>query len=854
MVSASTVKPPFNVKAKYAWSGESKSDLGFLEGDIMEVTRVTGDWYFGKLLRNRKCTGYFPNNFVTVMEETLRRTASSMDTNIEPSSKMGLPPIPNRSMLKSKPERPHANISSSKSTSNIRNEKFNDYQRHSVEKMTRMKMESYRWNVTARESSKPRRSLDDGIVPSLPPLPTTSAAATRTRHNHPVKSFSSNDLAVSSNYNGSRDDYNFYKHNQMFYDGYMPRSTPSSNTNSNSSAIFSNSKYLDNSLTDSENSFALMSDFSATSAGSFARHKCAQSFADSLERSQNNSMHTKSQTNISSMNGKMGGLLRKIMPKSYKSPAPTSYETEELPKLPELDNLQISKTHNDAKDWLTVKSHLNRSRTLTKFEKHPRYMRVLEENRDIVLHPQDSIYNGLNTNEGQHSGPPKVDIELSELNVEYIDDMTRKRCRKENGLGLDSWAQATFSNRYGTSIEKLRGIYIFCTEMFRLIDDHGSSNFSREPRNLNKVLFQDYCTPYELTWLFKKLANSIGITCEIVIGFLKTPFANNYDFKYNHCWLRVLVKNEWRFIDVILGNTTNPIHEFVSNVKRKRADSSYFLVEPLKFIYTHIPPREFEQHIIPSIDQLSALYLPLVFPSFFRNDLKLHNYSTALSYLEDSEIFECSLELPNDIEVFASVVVPTENQNNSQYNKMELTLTQIKKHKVDSTRRVALIKAVLPPGASKGSLYVHSGLRGTQTTLANVHPVSMLIPLEHKGTTMNYEFVTRVPSENVQKIELYIKEPQSKYLFEGNEYTFEITSSPFDGVMYNRSSKTQNKSQRIAIKSPSGKVHELRKTDPSFPYGASSLDVTITEKGVWTGLVVADSGAGWCPFAEWLCI
>ncbi|CAI4057443.1 hypothetical protein SKDZ_04G1260 [Saccharomyces kudriavzevii ZP591] len=881
-----SLKPPFKVKARYGWSGQTKGDLGFLEGDIMEVTRIAGSWFYGRLLRNKKCSGYFPHNFVILLEERLNSKSvsesdrqSSKTTGIqEQSDKIVIPPVPSR--FSSEEPRPKKKLSSSMPSSP---KKPADSLTKARKARSKEKIDGK--NICTTQSprnhndSAPNLPLSNQIyhkvqdfeesmnnpLPPLPPLPDLNNMGW-TDKRAPKKSYSANDLSLAR----SSREYNYYKDNQKFYDGFIPEMRSSLGEDSISSGLFSNSQYLDDSACSSENSFALMSDFSATSAGSFARHKYAQSFSDSLQRSQHAKSSPKkaddsqqfNEFNSSSRNGKMGDILRKIIiPKrstnnsssSVSSPkSPNSY-----PKLPDIQNLNLSATPDEARDWISVKCHLNRARTLTKYEKHPRYMRALEENRDLVLHPQDSIYNGLNTNEVKGNlKPGLVDVELAELNMEYIDKMSWKRCIKDGSMALDSWAQTTFSARYSTVLEKLRGMYIFCTEMFALTDDNGSSDFSAEPKNLEKILFKKHCTPYELTWLFKKLANALGITCEIVIGFLKTPSALNWEFKYNHCWLRILINREWRFIDVILGNITNPIHEFVNNRKIKKAENSYFLMAPLEMIYTHVPPREFEQHIVPSIDQLSALYLPLVFPSFFKNELKLYKFSTALSFLEDSEIYECSLEIPNDVEVFASVVIPTDNEEISNaYRSMELALTQIKRQKAESGRRIALIKAVLPPDVSKSSLYIHSGVRGTQTSIANIHPLSMMIPLTHKGNNMKYEFVAKIPSENIQKIELYIVEPQSRYLFLGNEYSFEIIQSPSDGIIYSSDEgSNQNRRQPMAIKSPSGRVQELIKSDPHFPYGTWKTSIKIKEPGVWSALVIADSGIGWSVFAEWLCV
>lgn len=846
------LSPPFKVKARYGWSGQTKGDLGFLEGDVMEVTRITGDWFYGRLLRNKKCSGYFPNNFVNVLEEQLNKSTLDKSSAI-PSlpEKVVIPPIPARSRGKS-------STSSSQSESQLsygkRGSRVYEQQSHSAPNLPQDAFSTRKSHRGKSRSSMDRPGSLRDYYPtndSLPPLPPIPALhkAQKAVQRFP-KSYSSSDLPSSAT---SRDCYP-YRDNQEFYDGYHPSKRSSLTGESSSSGLFSNSQYWGTSAASSEDSFALMSDFSATSAGSFARHRFAQSFTDSLERSQSQSLND----TVQSSGVKRGGIFRRIMTKNPNgnseplSPTPTG----QYPKLPDIKNLNISATRDDARDWLAVKTHLNRSRSLTKYEKHPRYMRALDENRELVLHPQDAIYNGLNTNEVTcHGQPGLIDIELSELNFDYIDKMTRKRCVKDGSMRLVNWAQTTFSARYSTTVEKLRGVFVFCTETFELIDDHGSTDFSKTPKDLDKILYQKYCTPYQLVCLFKALTNTLGITCEIVFGFLKTPAANNFEFKYNHCWLRVLVNKEWRFIDVILGSISNPVHEFVNNKKITKANDDYFLVEPLRFIYTHIPQKDVEQHIVPSIDRLSALYLPLVFPSFFNNGLKLYKYSTALAFLEDSEIFECSLEISNDIEVFASVVIPaTEPSRSHEYRKMELALVQVKRHKSDSSRRIAVIKAVLPPGSRKGTLYVHSGLRGTQTTVANVHPLSMMVPLTHNGSEMKYEFTVRKPSESAQKTEMYIMEPQNRFLFLHNEYDFEVIQHPFDSVVYGPTSLTKNRPQPMAIKSPSGKIYELQKIDPHFAFGTWKATICVKEAGVWTGLVTTDSGVGWCAFTEWLCI
>lgn len=55
-------------RAVYSWGGETKKDLGFVEGDLIECLNAgDGQWWMGRLLRDRRMMGLFPSNFVEVL-------------------------------------------------------------------------------------------------------------------------------------------------------------------------------------------------------------------------------------------------------------------------------------------------------------------------------------------------------------------------------------------------------------------------------------------------------------------------------------------------------------------------------------------------------------------------------------------------------------------------------------------------------------------------------------------------------------------------------------------------------------------------------------------------------------------
>lgn len=72
-------------RATYSWGGESKRDLGFVEGDLIECLNAgDGSWWMGRLRRDRRAMGLFPSNFVQVLDASFQpvsRVSSPMPGN-----------------------------------------------------------------------------------------------------------------------------------------------------------------------------------------------------------------------------------------------------------------------------------------------------------------------------------------------------------------------------------------------------------------------------------------------------------------------------------------------------------------------------------------------------------------------------------------------------------------------------------------------------------------------------------------------------------------------------------------------------------------------------------------------------
>ena len=73
------VRFPCWCRATYSWGGETKRDLGFIEGDLIECLNAgDGSWWMGRLHRDRRAMGLFPSNFVKVLEDNFRPVSRSV--------------------------------------------------------------------------------------------------------------------------------------------------------------------------------------------------------------------------------------------------------------------------------------------------------------------------------------------------------------------------------------------------------------------------------------------------------------------------------------------------------------------------------------------------------------------------------------------------------------------------------------------------------------------------------------------------------------------------------------------------------------------------------------------------------
>ncbi|CCH42277.1 Cytokinesis protein 3 [Wickerhamomyces ciferrii] len=900
--------PPFRVKTIYSWSGVEEDDLGFIEGDTIEVDSLgDGNWWHGKLKRN-KMTGNFPSNYVEVIKSDLQPfSPSTRDNSRAGTASLESSPtrVANSSMTAhqsprsaSKTASPFASPSAkasmmknngrNKPVPMINQEEDDDMQfsfqssrnyyspsagipnqynpqspyRHEIaqqqqppyptqvlptsysvpvgleqpQQQQHIHQQRYNQRMPQTQSStnlhhtpSPRRVQEYSSSSAAPPPPPP-------QHYVPVKSQSTQNLksfdpfAPQNPYNAN--DYSNRKsvllkqatqnklrdsQNSEFIAPYDPESlNQSKSTASQSSNVFSysNGSYFSNSSNSHNSSYAL-SDFSATSAGSFARHR----YEDQLKQKEN-----------LQSSGSGNHLL--VEEKKLKKPTgifKKMFTAKDAPPLPVMDDLtrgvgEMNTEDKEINSWIELKVDLNRANSLGAKERQLREKRVRENEGYIIFEPHKQL-STINNNEVFQTGQK---FDLHAFSLKHVDHYVGNLQIRSTVLSPEAFITNELGLKYTSKLEYLRALFVFCTQHFTIVN----SSYNDEPYipNVEMIFKQRGSDTYGMAFLFKSLADAMGLNCDIVPGSLKTPQSI-----VKHYWNAVVINGEWRFIDVSMGNLTNPVYEILPNLPDEPNESFYFLTEPLDSIYTHIPDAFEDQHIVPPIDQMVALALPPCFPAFFKNGLKIHKFSNALTRLNDYEIFEIDLKIPKDIEVNATVQTKLSSTP---------TLAQVYwKH----NDRFCKIKGHLSDNQHTGFVNIFSGLKGTQKSIQNVHPLSMVIPIVHEGEYRPLEFVTRYPTVPAQLNDLYIKQPQNRNLSCKGEYVFSLSQFPSMGL------STSTARTKIALQSPSGKIIKFNKKDQSTPFGLWELPVKCNEIGTWRGLVSVDNGSSLCVFAEWLC-
>ncbi|KAI8988799.1 hypothetical protein BDB01DRAFT_842321 [Pilobolus umbonatus] len=314
---------------------------------------------------------------------------------------------------------------------------------------------------------------------------------------------------------------------------------------------------------------------------------------------------------------------------------------------------------------------------------------------------------------------------------------------------------------------------------------------------------------------------------QVVYGYLREPKDNTHRVKKqlnNHAWCSVKVEGEYRFFDCWLAS---PYHPQNNN----KMELHWFMTSPLDMVMTHLPEKEEDQHLQPSLSPSSFFQLPYFRHSFhwYQIDLLQHHLGEDV---ENNKAFFVSLKIQSDIGCYAE----TESDDGTCHRALAQSLVD------EHENRTYNIKAVLPPNKKKGWLKIYAGPRASPSNLHQLpinkscYPLVICYPLTSTKYYMPLEFVQLYVGSH----EFYIQEPQCYQLYKSQSCEFRIKGMPTHNQIHHK----------LAVKSPSGRLFKLLYYPQDLTYTSA---ITITELGKWSLVYLLHHTGGWCTIASWDC-
>ncbi|KAL2196255.1 hypothetical protein P885DRAFT_78594 [Corynascus similis CBS 632.67] len=429
-------------------------------------------------------------------------------------------------------------------------------------------------------------------------------------------------------------------------------------------------------------------------------------------------------------------------------------------------------------DWVQVRRDVNRSNSLSHKELVERKERCQMLDYP-ALDPVDELYNSIEGDEGADGMPVAEPVNYGALNLSQVDKNSRFLANLPPTTTPVTLATTYVCRPYRSDVQRLRSIFTWVSEKICWEEDFDGPIDTRRVIQTKRACAEEYAT------LVMEMCAAVGLTCEIVRGYLKSPGEIpevNIMPRSNHWWNAVLVDNEWRIMDCCLASPSNPRRILYSSYSSSSADPWWFLARPVEICWTHIPEHHAQQHICPPVAHEILLNLPCACPPFFKNDLEMVDYNTSLVRIEDLEMVHVKCIVPADVEVAAEVEVRSYARDadgdffESGDTVKKRALAQAEW--VNGIKRYT-IKALLPGDEGTGTLKVYAGKRGLMHSIKDIpHPLAFALPIIHTGENPPYEFVTRHPTPHAQRHDIYVVQPQCQRLALNNTFVFAIRQHP----------------------------------------------------------------------------
>lgn len=837
------------VRALYSWSGEQKTDLGFVEGDIIDVASTgDGDWWVGRLKRNR-VTGSFPRNFVEFVDP--HQQVRILDTAVHDLDILS--PLTSSQATTSSLGNSRQSKTSVLSTEDFLKDISNELKGLSSSLDSRTHQESAQeYSDGGFNYSFERSDSEDGgnndlqCVPAPPPhkfLPSTSGSSARSQP--PVVDQFSLDKQLMRKITDSPD-FEEIPFDPRSFAPTQPDSTRLTVTKSNSPNRAKSGERVFSGLSTRSRSVEYFANPGTRTthsppkkqSGSNRFVKKLFSKWDSDSRADNGLSLTRTVSASSRLSTiSSASRIKRSLLTPFKSWAKNLRDSENEFYPSNLHQGSLTASIANSANTASAISKTTASNALL----DPRWMdnqRNLYRSRTLTTHELEK-----RTKASELRGIPSVspfDIvaasstEFHDFRLENFDKVDQAT------INLSTWPQlmtpAVFASsyigrRFSDPVERLRAVFVLCAFHITALKDIEGPDLTDIQGTLSRAMHTKMATPLELAHVVESMCGALDIPCQVIRGHLRTEDTETAGKP--HSWNAVNIEGEWRLFDASAAARSSP------HATSDEINTHYFLCPPQQMIYSHIPTQLSHQFLNPPVPIATAVTLPLVGPAVFAHGIELVEFSPGLLYLQDYDMCELKVAVPSDkFDIVAVCKCKGDKREGAA----------IAQPVWEGNRRLFRVKACLPQGSTKGKLYLYLADRSKASH--NVESMSLLytMTLYHQGSNAPFEFLRRFPTPQAQRHDIYISGPQCRELGSGQPYTFEIDQHPSKGITPGSGLVRV----KLAVQSPSGRIVDLtpRATGPSDTWKAT---VRVLEVGTWRVVVSADDGQGWVSVGEWFC-
>ncbi|KAK2779510.1 cytokinesis protein 3 [Onygenales sp. PD_12] len=337
-----------------------------------------------------------------------------------------------------------------------------------------------------------------------------------------------------------------------------------------------------------------------------------------------------------------------------------------------------------------------------------------------VIYAVEELYESAEGDEGIDGFPIAEPTNWGAVNLQLVDKSARFLSGLPAMINPISLAQGYVCRPHRSDAQRLRAIFTWVAEKISWDDDIDGNV------DLKRVIQMKRGCAQEVAFLVMEMCSAVGLHAEVVHGYLKTP-GEHVDLDSlsnpNHWWNAVLIDGEWRIMDCSLAGPTHPRRSLYSSSSSHAAESWYFLARPMEICYSHVPVNPEQQHICPQVSPDVLLALPCACPPFFKNGLHIPAYDTSLNRINGLETAQIRIHVPSDVECVAEVeaLAFARDADGDCFESGDV----VKKRALAQPDWVGgqkrfTIKALLPGDEGQGILKVYAGKKGLMHSIKDI--------------------------------------------------------------------------------------------------------------------------------------